>query len=116
MNKLNIRKGIKDDAKTILMFIKELAEFEKEPESVKMTEEILIKDGFETNNPLFYTLIIEYDSKPIGFSLYFYIYSTWEGKSLYLEDLYIQENFRKKGFGTIAFKYLAKIAQDGIIY
>jgi len=111
MEDITIRKSTKADIKTLLTFIKELAEFEQEPlSSIKMTEETLLRDGFETNNPLFYSLIIEANNTPIGFALYFYNYSTWEGKGLYLEDLYVQEKYRNQGVGTKTLKYIANIA------
>ena len=58
-------------------------------------------------------LICEYDGKPIGFSVYFYNYSTWLAKpGLYLEDLYVSQEARGKGAGTALLKRLANIAVD----
>jgi hypothetical protein len=75
---IKIKKAKKEDVKIILNFIKALAEYEKEPNSVKMNEETLIKDGFpENEKPLFYCLLIELDGVDIGFALYYYCYSTW---------------------------------------
>lgn len=88
-----IRKAKKEDVPSILYLIKSLAEYEKEPDSVKNTEEQLQKDGFG-ENPLFECFLADVDGKDVGFALYFYTYSTWVGKCLYLEDIYVIPEMR----------------------
>ena len=77
-----------------------LAEYEKEPHEVEMTEETLRRDGFtEGETPLFYCLLAEADSAPAGFCLFYVAYSTWKGRYLYLEDLFVGPEYRKRGVG-----------------
>jgi GNAT superfamily N-acetyltransferase len=108
---MTIRKATKQDAKFIIQMIKDLAEYERALDQMMNTEEELIRDGFG-ENPLFQSLILEHDQKPVGFALYFYKYSTWKGKTLYLEDLYVSPEARGNGLGMSAMKHLAKIAVD----
>lgn len=107
-----IRKAKIEDCPKILELIHDLALYEKEPESVKTTVEDLERDGFG-EKPFFQCLIAELDGEVVGFSLYFFTWSTWEGRpSLYLEDLYVKDAGRGKGFGLSLLKALAKIAVD----
>jgi len=48
-------------------------------------------------------------NETIGYALYFFVYSTWQGKSLYLEDVYVQPNHRKQGVGLAFFRYVAQV-------
>ena len=48
---------------------------------------------------------------PVAYAIYFFIYSTWEGLSLYLEDLYVQESSRGKGVGMALIKAVASTAK-----
>ncbi len=107
--KFNIREASENDTTFILQMIKELAAFENAPQEVITTAEQLAEDGF-SDHPLFKALIIEAKDIQIGFCLYYYRYSTWKGKSLYLEDLYIQPEYRGNGIGKYMMRYLASIA------
>lgn len=82
-----------------------LAEYEKEPNSVHINEETLMKDGFG-DFPLFGCVLAERESdkKVVGMALYYTIYSTWEGRALYLEDLIVYPEFRKLGLGKALFE------------
>ncbi len=107
-----LRKATVEDAPEIMKLIHDLALYEKEPESVKLSIEDLKRDGFG-DNPYFHCGIGEIDGEVMGFSLYFFTWSTWEGRpSLYLEDLYVREAARGKGLGAALLKNLAKIALD----
>ncbi|OBZ67990.1 Diamine acetyltransferase 2 [Grifola frondosa] len=100
----------------ILQLIIDLATYEKEPHSVKATPELLRKNLFET--PYAHTLLAFTGSpsspgKPIGMAMYFFNYSTWTGKpGLYLEDLYVDEEYRGKGVGKALFGELGTVAQE----
>ncbi|MBC7426940.1 MAG: GNAT family N-acetyltransferase [Bacteroidia bacterium] len=96
---MNIRKGEKKDMKAVLDLIQELAAFEKEPNAVEVSASDLERDGFG-NYPLFHTFVAEVDEQIVGIALYYYRYSTWKGKTVYLEDLLVTENFRKQGVGS----------------
>jgi GNAT superfamily N-acetyltransferase len=109
---LHIRPAQPADVSLILAFIHDLAEYEREPDAVKTTEADLLRDGFGAQ-PYFQCLIAEWNGQPAGFALYFFQYSTWEGRpSLYLEDLFVRPAFRKNGIGKALFVRLAQIAVE----
>ncbi|MBA0882615.1 GNAT family N-acetyltransferase [Flavobacterium undicola] len=107
---MNIRVGEKEDMKAVLGLIQELAEFEKEPDAVKVTEENLIRDGFG-DQPLFHVFVAEIDSEIVGIAFYYYRYSTWKGKIIHLEDLVVKNNMRGKGVGYALYSEIIKQAQ-----
>jgi GNAT superfamily N-acetyltransferase len=110
MSELNIRPATPDDVPQILAFIRELAEYEREPDAVLATEADLHRDGF-TEPRRFHCLMAEYDGAPAGFALYFYSYSTWVGYAgIYLEDLFVRPVFRGKGIGKALLSSVAAIA------
>ncbi|KZT71698.1 acyl-CoA N-acyltransferase [Daedalea quercina L-15889] len=112
----HIRKAAVEDVDNILQLIIGLATYEKAPESVKATPELLRKNLFET--PYAHTLLAFYGSpespgKAIGMAMYFFNYSTWTGRpGLYLEDLFVEEEHRGEGIGKAFFAELAKVAQE----
>jgi GNAT superfamily N-acetyltransferase len=107
---LNIRKATANDIPLILEFIRELAEYERAPEEAVATPEDLWRDGF-SGEPRFYVEIAEWDGEPAGFALWFFNYSTWQGKpGLYLEDLFVRPRFRRKGIGRALLVHLARVA------
>jgi GNAT superfamily N-acetyltransferase len=95
---INIREGNREDVPAMFELIKELALYENAPEQVTNTVEQMYLDGFG-ENPIFGTIVLEVDNKVVGLSLYYYRYSTWKGKRLYLEDLIVSETMRGKGLG-----------------
>ena len=100
------------DVPTILRFIRELADFEREPNAVVATEADLLRDGWGT--PARFTAIIaEYNGAPAGFALYVTTYSTWRGHhGIRLEDLYVTPSLRGHGIGKALLARLARIAVD----
>lgn len=100
MKDIIIRRAEKEDANEILNFVKKLALFEKAPEEVSATLEDYYENGFN-NHPLFECNLIYFKNQLAGFSLWYYRFSTWKGKRFYLEDLYINEEFRGFGLGKI---------------
>lgn len=109
---MNIRKGRPEDMKAVLGLIQELAEFEKEPDAVLVTESDLIRDGFG-KNPLFQVLVAEIvngynDKEIVGIALYYYRFSTWKGKTIHLEDLVVKESMRGTGLGYALYSEIIK--------
>jgi GNAT superfamily N-acetyltransferase len=109
-NSVYIRPATPDDIPEILAFIRELADYEREPQSAIATHEDLLRDGFGPEKR-FHCLIAEWESQPAGFALYFYNYSTWRGHAgIYLEDLFVRPHFRGKGIGKSLLSAVAAIA------
>jgi GNAT superfamily N-acetyltransferase len=107
-----IRTATEADVAQILTFIRALAAFEREPDAVEATEEGLLRDGFGPT-PFYSCLIAEEDGRPAGFALYFFNYSTWLGcPGLYLEDLFVQPEFRGLGIGKALLQRVAAIAVE----
>jgi GNAT superfamily N-acetyltransferase len=109
---LNIRHAKVEDCQTILSFIVELAIYEKLEHEVVATTATLEETLF---GPTRYAqcIIAEYQSKPVGYALFFNNFSTFTGRpGIYLEDLYVQPKMRGKGFGKNLLAYLAKLAVD----
>ncbi len=107
---IKIRKAEKSDIPTIIALVKKLALFERAPQEVTVTEEDYIENGFMNENPLFESNLAFVDDKIAGFSLWYYRFSTWKGKRLYLEDIYIEEEFRGMGIGKLL---LEKAIEEG---
>lgn len=106
-----IRCANKDDASGILNLIKGLALYEKEPDAVFCSEEDLVRDGFG-DHPYFHVFLAETsEKKSIGFALYFFTWSTWKGgPTLFLEDLFVDPEYRGHGIGLALFKQVAQTA------
>lgn len=97
-----IRKGLESDLEGVLDLIKELALYEKAPHEVTVSKEQLRRDGFGERR-LFEFIVAEFEGKVVGMAFYYYRYSTWKGKFLYLEDFVVSESFRGKGIGATLF-------------
>jgi predicted N-acetyltransferase YhbS len=106
-----IRKGEKEDMKNVMRLIKELAEFEKLPNEVEVTESDLIKDGF-SDVPKFKTFVAEENNEIIGTALFYERYSTWKGSVIHLEDLIVTEQKRGSGVGMALYTSILKYAYD----
>lgn len=110
---LSIRPAQKADVPLILDLIRALAEYEREPDKAIATAEDITRDGFTGPAPKFRVIIAEWDGTPAGFALFFYNYSTWNGRpGIYLEDLFVKPGFRGKGIGKALLVHLAKIAVE----
>jgi GNAT superfamily N-acetyltransferase len=111
---LILRKAIPGDAALIVEYIRELAEFEREPEKAVATEADIVRYAFG-DQPLVKVTMAEWDGQPAGFALWFLNFSTWEGKpGIYLEDLFVRPAFRRHGIGKALLRHLAAIAvQEG---
>jgi GNAT superfamily N-acetyltransferase len=100
---IRIRKGKKEDLPRVLELIKELALYEKALDQVSNTVAQMEKDGFG-ENPIFGFFVAEQGEKIVGLSLYYFRYSTWRGKRLYLEDIIVTEKARGTGLGKLLFE------------
>lgn len=112
MSALAIRTATPADAETILAFIRALAEYEREPQAVEATAEVLAAQ-LASPRPPFECLLAELDGEPVGFALYFQSYSTWRARpGIYLEDLFVRPEQRGRGIGRALLARLAAIAVD----
>ncbi|MGB8366323.1 MAG: N-acetyltransferase family protein [Rhizomicrobium sp.] len=105
-----IRPAQRSDIKTIVRFIRALAEFENLADTVTADEDTLLRNLF---GPRCYAecLLAEIDAEVAGFAVYFHSFSTFLGKpGLYVEDIYVVPAFRRRGTGLAFFRELAKIA------
>ncbi|XP_048222443.1 thialysine N-epsilon-acetyltransferase [Perognathus longimembris pacificus] len=106
MASLRIREAEEGDCGDILTMIRELAEYEKLSGQVKISEEALRADGFG-ENPFYHCLVAEIVApgdlqgpRVVGYGLYYFIYSTWTGRNIYLEDVYVMPEYRGQEIGT----------------
>ena len=107
-----VRPATPTDIGCILRFVRELAEFEREPDAVHATEPMLHEALFG-DRPAAEAVIAERDGVPAGFALFFHNFSTWTGRrGLYLEDLYVTPDARGAGVGTALLRHLAGLALD----
>ncbi|KAJ2944074.1 hypothetical protein O0L34_g8412 [Tuta absoluta] len=114
-NEILIRSSRRDDMVAVADMIQELADFEKMSDGPKLTVQDLQRDGFDSNPPAFKCLVAEYtgqESAPlvVGYAIYFPTYSTWEGRAMMLEDLYVRLDMRRRGVGQMLFDAVAKEA------
>jgi GNAT superfamily N-acetyltransferase len=91
--------------------IRELAIFEKEPESVILTEDQIERDGFG-DRPLFECFVAEVAGQVVGMALFYPRYSTWKGPTFHLEDLIVTESMKSKGIGTQLYIAFLKYANE----
>ena len=111
MSKISFRFAEARDCGLILDFIKKLAIYEKMEQDVIATPEKLYHTLFEKKYAE--VLFIMSDRKEVGFALFFHNYSTFLGQSgIFLEDLYVLEEERGKGYGKALIRKLAAIALE----
>jgi GNAT superfamily N-acetyltransferase len=109
MPTIAIRPAEANDAALILRFITELAVYERAEDQVVATEADIRQSIFEAGAAR--ALVCSVGGVPAGFAVYFFNYSTWQGrKGLYLEDLYVTPDYRKAGAGKALLQHLARIA------
>jgi len=112
MEEFTIRPATVDDIPTILELIRALATYERAPQDVTATEEILRESLFGTR-PAAEVLLLFEDKVAAGFAVFFHNFSTWIGRpGVYLEDLFVRPEHRGKGYGRALLVQLAKLARE----
>ncbi|HEX7889770.1 MAG TPA: GNAT family N-acetyltransferase [Ramlibacter sp.] len=107
---IDVRPAVAADVPAILGFIRELAVYEKAESEVVATEAMIYASLFG-EAPRVHAIMCSVDGTTCGFALYFFNYSTWQGRQgLYLEDLYVQPAYRGAGGGKALLRHLARIA------
>lgn len=108
----HVRAATPADVEEIVAMIRELAEYEREPEAATATVDQLHEVLF-SEHPLVHCLIGEVDALVAGFALWFVNFSTWQGRhGMYLEDLFVRPQFRRSGLGRLLLSTLAREAVD----
>src|SRR6266849_9703259 len=105
---LSIRPANLHDVGELKALIHEMGEYERMP--VVVTKESLARDGFGPR-PEFRVLIAEWDGQPAGYAFFFYCYSTFRGRGLFLEDVFVRPPFRGKKVGEALFARVATVAE-----
>ena len=112
MTNLSIHPATRDEVPALLALIRGLAAYENKPHAVLATEQDLFRDAFG-EQPKFRALIAEWKDEPAGYASFFHFYSTYQGKSaLFLEDLFVLDQFRGNGIGIALLSAVAKLAID----
>lgn len=108
---MDIRFAEEKDIPVILGFIRELADYEHMLDEVVATEALLREWLFERRTAE--VLLAEEEGKNVGFALFFHNFSTFLGRGgIYLEDLFVQPEYRGRGIGKALLNRLACIAVE----
>ncbi len=99
---IKLRNATKADLPEVLALIQELATYERAPQEVTVTLEDLETDGFGAK-PIYTIILAEENEQISGMAFYYYAYSTWKGKCIFLEDIIVKEPLRGKGIGKLLF-------------
>ena len=110
---LSIRPATLRDVSLLMRLGQELAEYEREPNAIAITEEDLLRDGFGPQ-PKFRAILAEDNetAQPAGYAVFFPCYSTWNGPGMFLEDLFVRVPFRGRGIGKALVAEVARIARQ----
>lgn len=104
---IKIRTANTDDFLEVHNLIKEFSIFIKTPEKVTITPDQMIKD-----KDLFRCLVAVDNFTIISFATYYFSYYSWSGKTVYLDDLYVTDNYRNHEIGTLLFDKVTEIGKD----
>ena len=112
LSDFEIRPAVVDDVPLILFFIKKLADYERLAHEVVATEESLRETLFNSRKTAEVALGY-FQNKPIGLVLFFHNYSTFLGRpGVYIEDLFVDESYRGRGFGAALLRHVARLAVE----
>lgn len=97
---IEIREVKREELIEVFRLVRELADYEKEPEAVTSTIEDYL-NAFDSG--LIHSVVAISDGKIVGMTLSYKFFSTWRGKGLFLEDFYIQVEHRQLGIGQMLY-------------
>lgn len=107
-----IRPASKSDVPVILSFIKKLADYERLSHEAVATEGLLRETLFGRRRTA-EVAIAYFKKEAVGFVLFFHNYSTFLGRNgIYIEDLFVEEAYRRRGFGRALLTYVARLAEQ----
>ena len=100
------------DAALIVALVRELAEYERLLQEVRITPDDVLRDLFGPR-AFAEAVIARVGHEPVGFALWFHNYSTFAGRpGLYLEDLFVRPAFRGRGYGEALLRHLARVTVE----
>ena len=108
---INIRRAERQDCQRLLELIHELAIYEKAPAEVTVSLDHFVESGFGSQ-PVWWAFVAEVNGKVEGFALYYIRYSTWKGRTLYLEDILVTETMRGQRLGQALFNRILEEARE----
>lgn len=111
MFKVTIRRATRKDCSSLLELVRRLAEYQKASKEVVITPEEFEQAGFDPGS-VWESYVAEYKDCIIGFALYYTRFSTWKGCRLYLEDIYIEPEYRRTGIGKLLFETLMERTRE----
>ena len=107
-----VRLALEDDVPVIVSLIRELADYEREPDAVEASEDD-IRAALFGPSPAAFCHVAERDGEVVGFALWFLNFSTWKGRhGIYLEDLFVRPSARGTGLGKALLLTLIDIAKE----
>lgn len=108
--KINIRKATIEDGKVLCELIEALAHYEKLTPPDEAAKERLIQDACG-DFPRITAWLADYEGKVVGYAITLFTYASFLAKpTLYIEDIFVLEQYRKKGIGKALFNYCALVA------
>jgi GNAT superfamily N-acetyltransferase len=102
---VTIREGREADFPAVIGLLADFAAFVKMPDAVKLTASQMKKE-----KDFFNLFVAEEEGRIVGYALFFFAYYTFVGKSLYLEDLYVRPEFRRRKIGSLLLRKVAEFA------
>jgi GNAT superfamily N-acetyltransferase len=109
---VEVRAAAPSDVEQIYSFIVELAQYERAPEQVEGTPELLAEALFGAN-PSAEALIAEIEGETVGFAVFHGTFSTWQCRpGIWLEDLYVPPEHRRTGVGGVLLSHLARLTVE----
>ena len=109
---LLIRPARPEDVYAVHQLICELAAYERAPQEVSNTPERMLAEGFGREGNWFGCAVAVQAESIIGMALWYFRYSTWKGRCLYLEDFYVQSEYRRTGIGSKLFDHVLAYARE----
>jgi GNAT superfamily N-acetyltransferase len=108
-----IRPAVPADVPVVLELVRELAVYEREPDAVEATEELLREALFGEQPAASCHVALGADGEVVGFALWYVTFSTWRGRpGLWLEDLFVRPVSRGRGLGKALLQELAAVCVE----
>jgi GNAT superfamily N-acetyltransferase len=107
-----IRPAVPEDLDAVVELVRGLAAFEKLPPPDDDAAARLVRDS-NSGAPPFHLLVAEVGGRLVGYAAYFFAYSTFLARSsLYIEDVFVEEEARGHGIGSALMRRLAAVASE----